>query len=164
MTSRRRIRTAMPVAVLGSQTNMSPSRMTVPRSSATASSVPLAVFFRKRFFCASHWSSSSISMLTSDSRFAHSRSLILPRTVSMMTMGFLLAEDIFLIERNRLQRLDRGMHSIDGDSERFRVHLDIWSAGVADHITLANFPDILDGHHLSLEPETFLDSTGMRCA
>ena len=43
------------------------------------------------------------------------------------------------------------MHSIDGDSECFGIHLDIWSAGVADHITLADLADILDGDHLPLK-------------
>src|SRR6185503_20871452 len=103
-------------------------------------------------------------MLASDNRFAHSRSLMLPITVSMMIMGNLLAEEIFLIERSCLQRLNRGMHSIDGDGECFRIHLDIWSAGISDHIMFANLADILDGDHLTLEPQSFLDTGGVRGA
>jgi hypothetical protein len=81
----------------------------------------------------------------------------------MMTMGRLLAKEIFLVERNYLQRWNRCMHSIDGDSECFRIHLDIWSAGIADHVTFANLADILDGDHLPLEPQALLDTGGVRC-
>ena len=56
------------------------------------------------------------------------------------------------------------MHSIDGDGECFRIHLDIWSAGITDHITLANLADILDGQHLPFESQTLLDTGGVRRA
>ena len=55
------------------------------------------------------------------------------------------------------------MHSVDGDSECFRIHLDIRSAGIADHITFANLADILDGDYLPFESQALLDAGGVRC-
>ena len=62
ITSRRLMRATTARATAASQRSTSPSRMNVPRSSETATSTPPAVFLRKRFFCASQWSSSSGSM------------------------------------------------------------------------------------------------------
>src|SRR5260370_19798996 len=74
-----------------------------PRSSDIATSVPFAVVFRKRLFCASHWPTSSRSMSAADSRSVHSGSSILPRTASMTTTVRSSAEKVFLAERDRFQ-------------------------------------------------------------
>ena len=80
MTSRRLILATTAREASASQSRTSPSRRNAPRSSDTATSRPLAVFLRKRFFCASQWSSASGSTVPAASRAAHSGSAALPST------------------------------------------------------------------------------------
>src|SRR5260370_28720478 len=133
-----------------------------PRSSDIATSVPFAVVFRKRLFCASHWPTSSRSMSAADSRSVHSGSSILPRTASMTTTVRSSAEKIFLVERDRFQGRHGRVYAVDGNGERFRVHFDLRRPGIADHVALADLAHIAYGNYLPLEFQPLLDSGGVR--
>src|SRR5262245_7879728 len=163
ITSRRLIFATTARAAAPSQSSTSPSRMNVPRSSDTASSTPPAVFLRKRFFCASQWSSSSASTAAPARRATHSGSLALPRTASTRIIRRpSLAEEVLLVERDRLERRHGGVLAVDRDRERLRVHFDLRGAGIADHALLADLAHVLRRDDLALEAELPLDPRGER--
>src|SRR5262245_13784429 len=59
------------------------------------------------------------------------------------------AEEVLLVQRDRLERRDRGVLAIDGHCECLRIDLDLRRAAVADHVALADLARVAHRHHLA---------------